>query len=92
VVLLVPDAAYHGRGRCRLPGWSDDADLYSIFYSGIPATIEKLGLRMDAVALAEPHPLAYVLMLRAVFMGLTFVVFVGYGLFAAASTSSGGGC
>ena len=32
----------------------------------------------------EPHPLARMLVLSAVFMGLTFVVFVGYGLFAAA--------
>ena len=32
----------------------------------------------------EPHPLARMLGLSAVFMGLTFVVFVGYGLFAAA--------
>jgi threonine/homoserine/homoserine lactone efflux protein len=32
----------------------------------------------------EPHPLAHMLMLSAVFMALTFVVFVGYGLFAAA--------
>jgi len=32
----------------------------------------------------EPHPLSRMLMLSAVFMLLTFVVFVGYGLFAAA--------
>jgi threonine/homoserine/homoserine lactone efflux protein len=32
----------------------------------------------------EPHPLARMLELSAVFMALTFVVFVGYGLFAAA--------
>ena len=32
----------------------------------------------------EPHPLARMLELSAVFMVLTFVVFVGYGLFAAA--------
>jgi threonine/homoserine/homoserine lactone efflux protein len=32
----------------------------------------------------EPHPLAHLLMLSAMFMALTFVVFVGYGLFAAA--------
>jgi threonine/homoserine/homoserine lactone efflux protein len=32
----------------------------------------------------EPHPLARMLALSAVFMLLTFVVFVGYGLFAAA--------
>ena len=31
----------------------------------------------------EAHPLGHMLMLSAVFMGLTFVVFVGYGLFAA---------
>jgi threonine/homoserine/homoserine lactone efflux protein len=31
----------------------------------------------------EAHPLAHMLMLSAVFMGLTFLVFVGYGLFAA---------
>jgi threonine/homoserine/homoserine lactone efflux protein len=32
----------------------------------------------------EPHPLSHMLVLSAVFMGLTFAVFVGYGLFAAA--------
>jgi threonine/homoserine/homoserine lactone efflux protein len=32
----------------------------------------------------EPHPLATMVGLSAVFMGLTFAVFVGYGLFAAA--------
>ncbi len=32
----------------------------------------------------EPHPLARMLALSAVFMLMTFVVFVGYGLFAAA--------
>jgi threonine/homoserine/homoserine lactone efflux protein len=32
----------------------------------------------------EPHPLARMLELSAVFMALTFVVFVGYGMFAAA--------
>lgn len=32
----------------------------------------------------EPHPLAHMTVLSAVFMGLTFIVFVGYGLFAAA--------
>jgi threonine/homoserine/homoserine lactone efflux protein len=31
----------------------------------------------------EPHPLAHMLGLSAVFMALTFLVFVGYGLFAA---------
>ncbi len=31
----------------------------------------------------EPHPLSVMLMLSAVFMLMTFVVFVGYGLFAA---------
>jgi threonine/homoserine/homoserine lactone efflux protein len=31
----------------------------------------------------EPHPLSHMLMLSVVFMVLTFVVFVGYGLFAA---------
>ena len=36
------------------------------------------------VAADEAHPLAHMLLLSAVFMGLTFVVFVGYGLFAAA--------
>ena len=35
----------------------------------------------------EPHPLAHMLMLSLVFMLLTFVVFVGYGLFAAAVRS-----
>ena len=36
------------------------------------------------VAADEPHPLSHMVMLSAVFMALTFVVFVGYGLFAAA--------
>ena len=36
------------------------------------------------IAHDEAHPLAHMAALSAVFMGLTFVVFVGYGLFAAA--------
>jgi threonine/homoserine/homoserine lactone efflux protein len=36
------------------------------------------------VSSTEPHPLSHMLMLSSVFMLLTFVVFVGYGLFAAA--------
>ena len=36
------------------------------------------------VSAKEPHPLSRMLELSAVFMLLTFVVFVGYGLFAAA--------
>ena len=35
------------------------------------------------VSADEAHPLAHMLMLSAIFMLLTFVVFVGYGLFAA---------
>jgi threonine/homoserine/homoserine lactone efflux protein len=35
------------------------------------------------VSAEEPHPLARMLVLSAVFMLMTFVVFVGYGLFAA---------
>lgn len=35
------------------------------------------------VSASEPHPLSRMLMLSAVFMLLTFVVFAGYGLFAA---------
>ncbi len=35
----------------------------------------------------DPHPLAHMLTLSAVFMLLTFVVFVGYGLFASAIRS-----
>ncbi|MGA7974253.1 MAG: LysE family translocator, partial [Pseudolabrys sp.] len=35
------------------------------------------------IAHDEAHPLAHMAALSAVFMGLTFVVFVGYGLFAA---------
>jgi threonine/homoserine/homoserine lactone efflux protein len=36
------------------------------------------------VSADEPHPLARMVLLSSVFMLLTFVVFVGYGLFAAA--------
>ncbi len=39
------------------------------------------------VSAEEPHPLARMLELSAVFMALTFVVFVGYGLFAASIRS-----
>jgi threonine/homoserine/homoserine lactone efflux protein len=35
------------------------------------------------VSAGEPHPIARMLELSAIFMLLTFVVFVGYGLFAA---------
>ena len=36
------------------------------------------------VSPGEPHPLSQMLLLSAIFMLMTFVVFVGYGLFAAA--------
>ncbi len=36
------------------------------------------------VSAGEPHPLAHMASLSAVFMALTFIVFVGYGLFASA--------
>src|SRR5262249_61202768 len=36
------------------------------------------------VSAGDPHPLSHMLELSAVFMLMTFVVFVGYGLFAAA--------
>jgi threonine/homoserine/homoserine lactone efflux protein len=36
------------------------------------------------ISVGEPHPLSAMLELSAVFMLMTFVVFVGYGLFAAA--------
>ncbi len=36
------------------------------------------------VSAGDPHPVARMLELSAVFMAMTFVVFVGYGLFAAA--------
>jgi threonine/homoserine/homoserine lactone efflux protein len=39
------------------------------------------------VSADDPHPVSHMLMLSAVFMWLTFVVFVGYGLFAAAIRS-----
>jgi threonine/homoserine/homoserine lactone efflux protein len=39
------------------------------------------------VSADEPHPLALMLLLSAIFMLLTFVVFVGYGLFAASIRS-----
>jgi threonine/homoserine/homoserine lactone efflux protein len=39
------------------------------------------------VSADEPHPLALMILLSVVFMALTFVVFVGYGLFAAAIRS-----
>jgi threonine/homoserine/homoserine lactone efflux protein len=35
------------------------------------------------VSAEDPHALAHMLQLSAVFMAMTFVVFVGYGLFAA---------
>jgi threonine/homoserine/homoserine lactone efflux protein len=35
------------------------------------------------VSAGEPHPLSRMLVLSGVFMLMTFVVFVGYGLFAA---------
>lgn len=39
------------------------------------------------VPLSSPNPSASMLLLAAVFMGLTFVVFLGYGFFAAATRS-----
>jgi threonine/homoserine/homoserine lactone efflux protein len=40
------------------------------------------------VAVGEPHPLSHMLVLSGVFMAMTFVVFVGYGLFAASVRDS----
>jgi threonine/homoserine/homoserine lactone efflux protein len=40
------------------------------------------------VAAGEPHPLSHMLVLSGVFMAMTFVVFVGYGLFAASVRDS----
>jgi threonine/homoserine/homoserine lactone efflux protein len=40
------------------------------------------------VSIGEAHPLSRMLMLSCVFMAMTFVVFVGYGLFAASMRDS----
>ena len=47
-------------------------------------TIFFLAFLPQFVSAGEPHPLARMLELSAVFMLLTFAVFVGYGMFAAA--------
>ena len=41
------------------------------------------GVTPQLVSVGDAHPLPRMLQLSAVFMAMTFVVFVGYGLFAA---------
>ena len=90
------------RGAMRVEKEPDARSALQIAVTGVLINIlnPKLSIFFLAflpqfVSADELHPLALMLTLSAVFMVMTFVVFVGYGLFAArfATTSSRGrGC
>jgi threonine/homoserine/homoserine lactone efflux protein len=78
------------RGALRVEKETDARSALQIAVTGVLINIlnPKLSIFFLAflpqfIAVNEPHPLSVMLMLSAVFMLMTFVVFVGYGLFAA---------
>jgi threonine/homoserine/homoserine lactone efflux protein len=84
-------SALRNRGAVRVEAAaappSDGATIASAILVNIlnpKLSIFFLAFLPQFVSAAEPHPLARMLGLSAVFMALTFAVFVGYGLFAAA--------
>jgi threonine/homoserine/homoserine lactone efflux protein len=84
-------SALKNRGAVRVEAAaappSDGATIASAILVNIlnpKLSIFFLAFLPQFVSAAEPHPLARMLGLSAVFMALTFAVFVGYGLFAAA--------
>ncbi|MPZ57952.1 MAG: LysE family translocator [Rhizobiales bacterium] len=84
-------SALRERGALRVEGGIGARSALNVTIEAILINIlnPKLSIFFFAflpqfVSADEPHPLAHMAGLSAVFMGLTFVVFVGYGLFAAA--------
>jgi threonine/homoserine/homoserine lactone efflux protein len=78
------------RGALRVEKETDARSALQIAVTGVLINILNPKLSIFFLAFLpqfieanEPHPLSVMLMLSAVFMLMTFVVFVGYGLFAA---------
>jgi threonine/homoserine/homoserine lactone efflux protein len=89
-LLYMAWSALHERGALRVEKDISARSAMKVTITAILINIlnPKLSIFFFAflpqfVTADEPHPLSHMLMLSAVFMGLTFVVFVGYGLFAA---------
>jgi threonine/homoserine/homoserine lactone efflux protein len=83
--------ALRERGALRVEKQAGTGSAIQVIVSAILINIlnPKLSIFFFAflpqfVNAAEPHPLSLMLELSGVFMLLTFIVFVGYGLFAAA--------
>jgi threonine/homoserine/homoserine lactone efflux protein len=90
-LLYMAWSALRERGALRVEKQVGTSSAIQVIVSAILINIlnPKLSIFFVAflpqfVSAAEPHPLSRMLELSAVFMLLTFVVFVGYGLFAAA--------
>jgi threonine/homoserine/homoserine lactone efflux protein len=89
-LLYMAWSAWRERGTLRVEGDIGARSAMKVTIEGILINIlnPKLSIFFFAflpqfVAADEPHPLAHMVLLSAIFMALTFVVFVGYGLFAA---------
>ena len=90
-LLYMAYAAWRERGALRVEQAIGARSVLKVTIEGILINIlnPKLSIFFFAflpqfVSGDEAHPLAHMALLSAVFMALTFVVFVGYGLFAAA--------
>jgi threonine/homoserine/homoserine lactone efflux protein len=90
-LLYMAWSALRERGALRVEQQTDTRPAGQVIVSAILINIlnPKLSIFFFAflpqfVSAGEPHPLSRMLELSAVFMLLTFVVFIGYGLFAAA--------
>ncbi len=89
-LLYMAYAAWRERGALRVEQAIGARSALKVTIEGILINIlnPKLSIFFFAflpqfVAGDEAHPLAHMALLSALFMALTFVVFVGYGLFAA---------
>ena len=90
-LLYMAYAAWRERGALRVEQAIGARSALTVTIEGILINIlnPKLSIFFFAflpqfVSGDEAHPLAHMALLSALFMALTFVVFVGYGLFAAA--------
>ena len=93
-LLYMAWAALRERGALRIEPQTGARSAVQVIVAAILLNIlnPKLSIFFLAflpqfVDAAEPQPLARMLMLSAVFMLMTFIVFVGYGLFAASIRS-----
>ena len=82
--------AWHERGTLQVDGATDRRSSLRVATDGILINIlnPKLSLFFVAflpqfIAADDPQPLTQMVLLSSVFMAMTFVVFIGYGVFAA---------